>query len=106
MPSQRLCPQCRRTRWIPRHTAPWCTPSCKRAATLGPTAPQVTCCACGKEWDARDLEVRFRSLDSRWQCVDMFACRARENRRRAEAAAAADALGRAMARIATNGWAL
>ena len=32
MPSRRLCPQCKRTRWIPRHTNPYCTPSCKRAA--------------------------------------------------------------------------
>ena len=28
-----LCARCRRYRWIPPTTAPYCTPSCKREAT-------------------------------------------------------------------------
>ena len=27
-----ICPHCKRRRFIPRYTAPYCTPSCKREA--------------------------------------------------------------------------
>lgn len=101
MPSRQLCPQCKRARWIPAYTAPWCTPSCKRAAQ--PTAPAVTCCACSARWDARDKRVLFRPLDGRWQCVELWECRERE-RRRADVAAMRRALDQVWGVLEANGW--
>lgn len=101
MPRQQLCPQCKRSRWIPRYTAPYCTPSCKRDAQ--PTAPTVTCCNCGCEWDARDKRVLFRSLDGRWQCVELFECRERQ-RRRSDVAAMQRALDGVWAKLEESGW--
>jgi len=111
VPRQLTCPQCRRPRWIPAFTAPYCTPGCKLAAAAAVT---VFCCICGHAHDATSPAVEYRSLDRKWWCADETGCtdRAARGQLTAELAAtpAADlaamyrALDTVWAALEINGW--
>lgn len=106
MPDRRECPQCKRTRWIPLATDPYCAESCERAArrverAAAVAAPLVRCCICGAAWPASSPDVEYRSLDRQWWCADETDCTSRAARIKAAMLAALD---RVWDQLERDGW--